>query len=202
MYCPVCDSQQVQVHRIAIDAAEIGLPSGTLEGVEEIRCDECGEETLNVPAQAAVIKEYRNKLASVDRRLEPAEFAFLRRQLGVSGKDYASALGVSNVTISRVENGEDVPSIQEATVRGLTLLDLITDAAIKQLRERPHQQVIVDVQAIERSRPREITQGWETLEPDPLPMVSNVVALRSRPLVARTVESVEFYEDRRAYACH
>lgn len=204
MNCPVCESQQVHVSRINLEAAAIGLPSGVLAGVEQIQCDECGEESISVPSQGAVMKEYRKQLAQLARHLRPDEFAFLRRQLGVTGRGYAQALGVSNVTISRVENGDEVPAVQEANVRGLTLLDLVTNAAMDQLRERRADEVTIDVQAVERGRAREISFGWQPLPTSAIPLGS-VTALHPRATSARIVDCVEFEaSSRRAQVamCH
>jgi DNA-binding transcriptional regulator YiaG len=202
--CPCCESQDVTVTRASIDAAEIGLPSGRLIGVESITCSDCGEESISIPAHGAVIKEYRKQLAHVQRELTVSEFSFLRRSLGLTGRGYAEMLGVSNVTISRIENGDSVPSVQQGAIRAVTILDLVSFEAMRDFVARDGARVEIDVQQVERSHPREVTGGWQEIPQAPAP--SNVIRFTARLPREVQLESVCFEAQNddsflRRYAC-
>ncbi len=163
MFCFICGSEHVRTSVVDVDGSTLGLPKGTLKGVERTVCHECGESFDSLPAQGAVIKEYRVQLAHLARPLTGEEFAFLRRTLGVNGSQYAEAIGVSNVTISRVENGAEVTAVQDALIRTFTLLDIQASNAVAKVSSRDLGQVSVDVADILRKQPREITDGWQDL---------------------------------------
>jgi transcriptional regulator with XRE-family HTH domain len=192
-FCPSCCSESATTARVEIPASELGLPSGILRGVEVTTCQECGEETTTIPAHGAVIKQYRKQLAHVARPLSAEEFAYLRRALGVTGRGYAEVLGISNVTVSRVENGDGVPALQDALVRALTLLDLELDtvSAIAKFAERAESELIVDVAAIEKSRPRDVSGGWRPIVVDEN-FAGNVVPIRRSTLVRKQIDIYEF----------
>ena len=193
MFCPNCESQDVTVSRISIDAAQIGLPTGRLDNVERIECAECGESSTNVPAHGAVVRELRQQLVQLDRPITPAEFAFLRRSLGMSGREYADALGVSNVTISRVENSEAVPAIQQAAIKAVTLLDLLSIDGVRAFVGKRVTEIVVDVLAVERSAPRDISHGWQEISSRPR-SADVIVFPRQRPRSSSAVTglAVEF----------
>lgn len=187
MTCPVCDSADIRVSSADVPASDIGLPGGILRGVPEIECAECGETSIELPAQGFVLREYRNQLARVARDLTSEEFAFLRRSLRLTGRGYAELLGVSNVTISRIEHGQNIPGVQDTLVRALTLFDLHTGNAVSELAGRDAAEVIVDVAQIARDHPapvaptpvlrpvaatlraiHDVTAGWRELATEPL----------------------------------
>ncbi|WP_160279973.1 hypothetical protein [Novilysobacter arseniciresistens] len=191
MFCPCCESEDVTVARVSINAREVGFPSGRLSGVEEIQCGECGETTINIPAHGMVAKAYRGKLARIERPLSPEEFAYLRRTLGMSGVEYADAIRVSNVTISRVENGCEVPSTQESLIRALTLLDMQSRSGVASFVERHDGEVDLDVSRVAPKARGELRTDWLDIPPT-RSLGANVVRFR-RPTVAnQPVDAVEF----------
>src|SRR5688572_5975806 len=139
--CALCGSDSVSTERVTVSAKSFGFPSGTLHGVRLNVCAECGERSHEIPAHGAVVKEYRRQLAQVNRDLTSEEFAYLRRALALSGRAYADALGVSNVTISRLENGSDIPALQQAAIRAVTLIDLQALEGISAFIKRDKQEV-------------------------------------------------------------
>lgn len=173
--CAVCLGEALVTH-VDVPACELGLPSGQLRGVERITCASCGEASLSVPAHGAVMKQYRLQLARIDRELTADEFAYLRRALRVSGQDYAEALRITNVTISRLENGANISALQDGMIRVLTHLDILTLDALALLINRSGSEVSVNVRAVESNRPREVSGGWRTLDSEAWP--ANVVPLR------------------------
>ena len=187
--CPVCDFDAARLELVSLPAARFGFPSGTLHGVERVVCDDCGEATVSVPAVGAVERAYRAALAQIDRPLTGPEFAFLRRTLGVTGQGYAEALGVSNVTVSRVENSAQVTTLQDVLVRALTMLDTSQPGAIAQLTNRQGNDVSVDATRIALGRHHASGQ-W--LAAPTSPVLTNVVALRRRETPRGSLLSTEF----------
>src|SRR5690554_4064329 len=122
-FCPACFDEEARTSTADVAAEQFGLPGGTLRGVQRVDCA-CGEVSHSIPAHGAVIKRYRGQLARLDRPLSADEYGYLRRALGFSGQQYAAALQISNVTISRAENGAGISALQDGILRALTLLDL------------------------------------------------------------------------------
>lgn len=202
--CLSCGASNVNVTYVTVDAKEFGWPSGVLSGVKSVSCVECGEVEFEIPAHGAVMREYRTQLCRVDRRLSGDEYAFLRRALGATGREYAEALGVTNVTVSRCENGEEVPALQDTVIRALTLLDIETRGeALACLATRPTQSVNVDVREIERRKPMELTDGWQTIDAEPNPRSAKIIPLRRRatPKITVEFEATEIACDERVAAC-
>jgi DNA-binding transcriptional regulator YiaG len=177
-FCASCFSDEAVVSLVDLPAEKLGLPSGMLHGVEQINCD-CGEVSYSIPAHGAVMKQYRQQLAKLNRPLTPPEFAYLRRALRLSGQDYAEALNITNVTISRAENGGGISSLQDGMIRALTLLDSVSDS-LSSFLVRSGDQVIVDVRAVEKTRTRDLSGGWRSFDFSPLP--HNVIPFRRRSL--------------------
>lgn len=174
--CLICLADNVVVSTVSVEAAEFGLPSGRIDGVDRIECQECGEVSFSIPAHGAVMKEYRLRLSQVNRRLTTSEFAYLRRSLRMSGRDYASMLDITNVTVSRLENGAPISSVQDNLVRALTMIDVLDRHALQWFSERLEQEVVIDVRAVDKGRTRDLTNGWRQMPVESLP--NNVVPMR------------------------
>ncbi|MBO9718608.1 hypothetical protein [Xanthomonas phaseoli] len=184
MNCLICGSVNVDEQIVDIDGSSLGLPAGRLLGVSRTTCHDCGEVTESLPAHGAIVKEYRRQLAHLSRPLSGEEFAFLRRTLGVSGSQYADLIGVTNVTISRVENGGDVTAVQDALIRGVTMLDILTPNGLSEFSARQLESVEVDVGAVVRNHPRELTDGWQDIDAvTPEQYAANVIRFRPRARV-------------------
>lgn len=201
MECLICGSEHIDVRRVDVDGVTLGLPGGRLIGVDRATCHDCGEVIDSLPAHGAVLKEYRIQLAHLARRLTGEEFAFLRRALGVNGSQYADMIGVSNVTISRVENGGDVTAVQDALIRSVTILDIHTPDGLMRFAGRERAEVMVDIPEVVLMQPRELTDGWQDIN-EGAHVRGNVVWLRRHSkVVARNrtsssdVEVVSFESD-------
>lgn len=123
--CPVCDSSEIKITNEDLRQDFFGLPSVLLTNVKRITCEECGSSALEIPKQRVVIDQIRRELCWLGRPLHGEEFAFLRSSMDFSGKAFASAVGVTNVTISRWEKGkQSIPNATDILVRVMTLSDL------------------------------------------------------------------------------
>ena len=81
------------------------LPGTVLVGVELAECPNCGETEVGIPRIAELDRTLAKMVVEQESRLTPDEIKFLRKYLGLSGKDLARRMGVSPETVSRWENG-------------------------------------------------------------------------------------------------
>ena len=79
----------------------------TLKGTRIFRCKECGVESPVVPAPAALVRVAAEAMARAPNKLGPQEIRFLRKSLGLSGKDFAAKINVDAGTVSRWERGAE-----------------------------------------------------------------------------------------------
>lgn len=87
---------------------ESGLPNVWLLGVEVFDC-ECGENFAFIPCIQELHKLIAQILLTQENSLSGPEIRFLRKTMGLKAKDFATFIGVKNVTISRWEHGEISP---------------------------------------------------------------------------------------------
>jgi len=117
MKCLKCGSElrsSKENHRYT----ESGLDNVILEGVEVRRCSNCGEWEVVIPRLAELHRAIARRVATERSLLQPQEIRFLRKYLGYSGVDFASAIGVAPETISRWENGDrDMSRVAELLLR-------------------------------------------------------------------------------------
>ena len=82
------------------------LPGVFLDGVPVWTCGECGEEEVGIPRLEQLQRLLVHVVARRPGHLQPPEIRFLRKHLGWSGREFASAFGVAPETVSRWEHGE------------------------------------------------------------------------------------------------
>lgn len=186
--CPFCASDLVTTSRVDVDARDFGLPSGVIRNALLTTCAECGEESTTLPAQGAVVEAYRSALAKIARSLTGDEYAFLRRALGVTGRRFAEMIGTTNVTISRLENGDSVPAAHDALIRAVTMLDIAGHDPVEGFENRAADEVTIDVVAIQRSNLIDLSDGWQVITEDSYPR--------------EKVVSLKLYRDQRATNDH
>jgi putative transcriptional regulator len=90
-----------------------GLDYVTLVNVEVRRCQSCGEWEVVIPKMEQLHRVLAQTVAQAKSRLQGSEIRFLRKYLGYSGAEAASALSVTPETMSRWEN-DKVPISQSA----------------------------------------------------------------------------------------
>lgn len=100
-----------------------GLRNVTLVGIEVRTCATCGWRSAVIPNVDGLHKVLAQAIVEKKGRLLGGEFRFLRKQLGESGTDLASIIGVTAETISRWENErEPVSSVADKMLRLLLLV--------------------------------------------------------------------------------
>lgn len=108
-HCPKCRKKEVRPALITYrcDVAHDGqLYSVTVPNLTVPRCDHCGELVFNYTADEQIRRALRSQL----RLLGPEEIRTARAALGLTQKDLASRLGVSENTLSRFESGDQIQS--------------------------------------------------------------------------------------------
>jgi putative zinc finger/helix-turn-helix YgiT family protein len=106
MKCLECDGK-LTTKRENYRYLASGLANVTLMNVEVRRCGSCGDHEVVIPHIEALHKALAAAIVKRTSRMTGHEVKFLRKQLGYSGVDFATLIGVSAETISRWENGKE-----------------------------------------------------------------------------------------------
>lgn len=149
MYCAICGSENINESKETIQAEEFGIPTVTFQNAVITTCNDCGEETVQIPNHSLVMQQIREKICMLSRTITGEEFIFLRMGLKKDGQEIAKILKVSNVSVSRWENNSiPVNDMVDRHLRTLTLIDLDKGnqaiSILENLTEHGEDQVIVD----------------------------------------------------------
>lgn len=124
MKCTMCDNDKKLSKEIlpTYKYKDSGLDNVILHGVTVYRCEQCGEEYLEL----GNIEQLHNLIASMlikkDSTLNGKEIRFLRKNLGYSAAVFAKLVGYENEHLSRIENGKNaVQEVFDRLVRMLVL---------------------------------------------------------------------------------
>jgi len=121
MKCVHCRAETNEQRR---DVPYDSLPGTTLIDVPVHVCPECGETYTGIPKMAELDRTLVEMVISQDSRLTPDEIAFVRKYLGLSGRDLAARMGVAPETVSRWENGKQTMSeSHERLLRALVVIE-------------------------------------------------------------------------------
>jgi putative zinc finger/helix-turn-helix YgiT family protein len=77
----------------------------TIEDAEILRCPKCGTWEVVIPKSDALQRTIAAEVIRKSTPLAGPEVTFLRRCLGLNGRELARALGIENETLSRYEHG-------------------------------------------------------------------------------------------------
>lgn len=121
MTCPQCGKPLPRPEVVRLyHYRESGLDNVYLKNIATYRCT-CGERLVQIPAVERVHDAIASELLSKPSLLTGAEFRFLRKWVGLTAPELASALGIkTRITISRWEN-EKAP-LTAAADRAMRLL--------------------------------------------------------------------------------
>lgn len=149
MECLVCGSTDINTEFKSRSFDQYGLDKVILKNVQHITCEDCGYHTYTIPKHNLVLKQIRELLAYKCRVLDGREFAFLRNHLDYSGIELARYMGVSNVSISRWERGEqEVSALADRLIKAMTI-DSIgrkgLNNLLKEMAEETDQSELVEV---------------------------------------------------------
>jgi len=108
MKCRHCDDDVVEEDVVATyHYSECGLSRVYLKDVPVRRCSSCEAVTMRIKGLASLHRTIALAVLSKSDRLEGEEVRFLRKHVGLSGKDFARRMGVSPEMVSRWENAKD-----------------------------------------------------------------------------------------------
>ncbi len=134
MRCTQCRAT-VRVERRNYDYKECGLPNVTLVNVPVGNCPECGREYLSLPRVSLLHRTISKAIVSKPHAMTAAEVCFLRKTLGWSNSDFASWMGVREETVSRWQNGAQIPPAEDRLLRMLVVgAEPIRDYSLEVLR--------------------------------------------------------------------
>lgn len=122
MKCLMCGSRMKKEKSNLFHYTDCGLSRVYLEGVDILKCSDCGEEELLIPNIEKLHEIIANEIAVQKNKLLPEEIKYLRTFLGFSGVDFSKKIGVSPETVSRWEKGQ--VNMKESTERLLRVLVL------------------------------------------------------------------------------
>ena len=105
MKCYAC-AEKMKPKKGSYHYTESGLDNVYLDNVTIESC-KCGEESVVIPKIDELHAVIANLLLHKKTPLLGKEVRYLRKEMGLSGVDLGKLLGVSNVSISRWENGEE-----------------------------------------------------------------------------------------------
>ena len=118
-----------------------GLDGVRLCGVAVYACQECNAESAAIPQVQSLHEQIAISTIKRSGRLSGAQVRFLRKNAGISAKEFSQLLGISASHLSRVENGK-TSSLGEPTDRLVRTLTAIActgpeiDSVLELLRHR------------------------------------------------------------------
>jgi putative zinc finger/helix-turn-helix YgiT family protein len=99
---------------------ESGLENVILKGTPLHKCSSCGEVMPELKNVEHIHRLIADALVKKNTRLTGKEMRFLRKEMGMNSLDFAHAIGVTPVSVSRWENGkEKVGIVSEKLARML-----------------------------------------------------------------------------------
>jgi putative zinc finger/helix-turn-helix YgiT family protein len=104
--CSACGTP-AKVIRSNYEFVESGLKHVTLQGIELVHCDKCGNEDPIIPHVNALMRALAQAVVCKPYRLQGQEVRFLRTYLGMTGEQFARLLQVDKTTLSKWENDHD-----------------------------------------------------------------------------------------------
>jgi transcriptional regulator with XRE-family HTH domain len=85
---------------------ESGLDNVYIHGLVQYRCPSCDQPAAEIPKVKALHRLIARDIVCMREALSGDEVRFLRKELGMKGKEVADALAIEPETYSRWENGK------------------------------------------------------------------------------------------------
>ena len=164
MKCKRC-GKAVRAKREAFHYTACGLPDVTLLNVEVRRCAACGGQSVAIPRIEELHRLIALAVARKGARLTPAEIRYLRKYLGLSGRDFAAKIGVAPATVSRWESDAAPQPMGGTAERLLRLMAMayppVSAYPVDFKAELPLEQVALDAPASLRLSVQPGRKGWQ-----------------------------------------
>jgi len=104
--CSNCE-KDAKVVRGSYAYKECGLSNVTLQGIELVRCEHCGNEDPIIPRINDLTRGLAVAVISKPYRLQGEDIRFLRKYLRMTGDEFARLIDVDKTTLSKWENNDD-----------------------------------------------------------------------------------------------
>ena len=130
--CSNCGSL-ARVARGDYKFTESGLSNVTLQDIDVIRCDECGNEDPIIPNATGLMRVIAAALILKPYRLVGEEVRFLRKHAGKTLDEFGQWLKVDRATVSRWENDQQNIGEQSDQLIRLVAVELGDDVLRKQI---------------------------------------------------------------------
>jgi DNA-binding transcriptional regulator YiaG len=118
--CLHCDTALEVIKDKTYHYAESGLDFVYLSGVLQYKCPKCGDKSVEIPRLNELHLLIGKELVCKKELLSGDEVRFLRKEIGMKGKDMAAALSIEPETYSRWENGKR--SVASCHDKGLRMM--------------------------------------------------------------------------------
>jgi len=109
---------------------ESGLNRVTLQGIELIDCDKCGNQDPIIPHVNDLMRALARAVVCQPYRLQGQEVRFLRKYLGMNGEAFARLLHIDKTTLSKWEN--DRQEVGEQSDRLIRMYALVLGEGLQQ----------------------------------------------------------------------
>lgn len=119
--CSGCGGD-VRIERGNYEFKECGLPGVVLQGIEIVRCPECGDTPI-IPRLNDLMHTLALAVISQPYRLQGSDVRFLRKYLRKTGEEFAQLISVDKTTLSKWENSADpVGDQSDRLIRAIVML--------------------------------------------------------------------------------
>ena len=106
MKCIKCNAVMKELKRQPYHYTESGLNNVYLYGVTEYECPKCDNKMIRIPRITRLHIIIAIAISQKPERLTGEEIRFMRKEVGMTGKAFAEAIGVTPVSLSRWETNE------------------------------------------------------------------------------------------------
>jgi putative zinc finger/helix-turn-helix YgiT family protein len=135
MNCNKCGGKSTRRKVKLYHYKESGLPNVYLGNIEVLTCRACKTVCPIIPHVLDLYEAIARAVALKQHRLTGAEARFLRKQLGLPAKTWATYLRVDASTVSRWENGETAIGQQSDSLMRLLYFRLLEETQGRMITE-------------------------------------------------------------------
>jgi transcriptional regulator with XRE-family HTH domain len=143
-----------------------GLPNVYLVGIKYFVC-ECGRILAEIPALKQLMQLIARDVVTSPLDLTGNELRFLRKRLGKKATEYCKYLGFTAETLSRVENGKQIFSIQAQKLARLSYCVFSEDPHLIECAKTILQSILEEIKSHEKTKivlAMDTNQEWRELK--------------------------------------
>lgn len=106
MRCEICQRNLKKTRVDEYHYRESGIPNVFLGNIDVLECPSCGDRTPLIPRITELHEAMAEAFALKPRPLTGPEIRFIRKQLKLTGKEFARYIGIDHTVLSKWENGK------------------------------------------------------------------------------------------------